>query len=84
MTEQTEAEERMEQERPDEEQSWRESVPSQVECPMCTRCFPLAKIEMHAAYCNGTVEDQDHDQQETLSQGQQVLYIYIYILVFKS
>lgn len=62
-----ETEERMEQERQGEEQSWREPVPSQVECPMCTRLFPLAKIEMHAAYCNGTVEDQD--QQENLSQG---------------
>ncbi|MCJ8740558.1 hypothetical protein PDJAM_G00060260 [Pangasius djambal] len=65
------AEERMEQERPGEEQSWRESVPSQVECPMCTRLFPLSKIEMHAAYCNDTVEDQDQDQdqQDSLSQG---------------
>lgn len=67
-----EAEERMEQERPDDEQSWRESVPSQVECPMCTRLFPLSKIELHAAYCNGTVEDQGQDQQDDLSQGQQI------------
>lgn len=72
MTEQAEAEERMEQEHPDEEQSWRESVSSQVECPMCTRHFPLAKIEMHAAYCDGTLGDQD--QQENLSQGQQVFF----------
>ncbi|KAK3524302.1 hypothetical protein QTP70_027033 [Hemibagrus guttatus] len=54
-----EAEERMEQ-----EQSWRESVPSQVECPICTRLFPLCKIEVHAAYCNGTVEDQEQQQEQ--------------------
>ncbi|XP_046724317.1 BRCA1-A complex subunit RAP80 isoform X3 [Silurus meridionalis] len=68
-----EPEERMEQERSGEEQSWRESVPSQVECPMCSRLFPLCEIEMHAAYCNGSVEEQDHDhtqdQLENLSQG---------------
>ncbi|XP_017347938.1 BRCA1-A complex subunit RAP80 isoform X1 [Ictalurus punctatus] len=62
-----EAEERMEQERPGEEQSWMASVPSHVECPMCTRLFSLGKIEMHAAYCNGTSEDQD--QQDNFSQG---------------
>ncbi|XP_058271823.1 BRCA1-A complex subunit RAP80 isoform X3 [Hemibagrus wyckioides] len=62
-----EAEERMEQERPGEEQSWRESVPSQVECPMCTRFFPLCKIEVHAAYCNGTVEEQEQEQQDNIS-----------------
>lgn len=67
-----EAEERMEQERPGEEQSWRESVPSQVECPMCTRLFPLCKIEVHAAYCNGTVEEQEQEQEDNVS-GQQVL-----------
>ncbi|KAF4077627.1 hypothetical protein AMELA_G00210140 [Ameiurus melas] len=61
-----EAEERMEQERPGEK-SWMQSVPSHVECPMCTRLFSLGKIEMHAAYCNGTLEDQD--QQDNLSQG---------------
>ncbi|XP_060792467.1 BRCA1-A complex subunit RAP80 isoform X2 [Neoarius graeffei] len=70
MEQPAEGEERMEQEeeeRPGEEQSWRESVPSQVECPMCTRLFPLSKIEMHAAYCNGTVEDQD--EQDNHSEG---------------
>ncbi|KAK2826971.1 hypothetical protein Q7C36_017897 [Tachysurus vachellii] len=61
--------ERMEQERPGEEQSWMESAPSQVECPMCTRLFPLSKIEVHAAYCNGAVEDQVQEQQDNLSQA---------------
>ncbi|XP_047661498.1 BRCA1-A complex subunit RAP80 isoform X3 [Tachysurus fulvidraco] len=61
--------ERMEQERPGEEPSWMESVPSQVECPMCTRLFPLSKIEVHAAYCNGAVEEQVQEQQDNLSQA---------------
>ncbi|KAF5891357.1 AT-rich interactive domain-containing protein 5B-like, partial [Clarias magur] len=68
-----EADERMDQERPGEEQSWRESVPSQVECPMCTRFFPLNKIEVHAAYCNGAVESQDvvieQNEQDSLSEA---------------
>ncbi|XP_053334923.1 BRCA1-A complex subunit RAP80 isoform X1 [Clarias gariepinus] len=67
-----EGDERMDQDRPGEEQSWRESVPSQVECPMCTRFFPLSKIEVHAAYCNGAVESQDvvieQNEQEGLSE----------------
>ncbi|GAA6072231.1 BRCA1-A complex subunit RAP80 isoform X1, partial [Tachysurus ichikawai] len=61
--------ERMEQECPGEEQTWMESVPSQVECPMCTRLFPLGKIEVHAAYCNGAVEEQVQEQQDNLSQA---------------
>ncbi|TSP68525.1 AT-rich interactive domain-containing protein 5B [Bagarius yarrelli] len=67
-----EAEERMEQGQPGEEPSWRESVSSQVECPMCTRLFPLGEIEMHAAYCNGTLEDQEvqREEQENVSQDQ--------------
>lgn len=75
-----EAEKRMEQEQecPGEKQSWRESVPSQVECPMCTRLFTFSKIEMHAAYCNGTVEDQD--EQDNPSLGQQVFFcLFVYL-----
>ncbi|KAI4880891.1 hypothetical protein NFI96_029776 [Prochilodus magdalenae] len=64
-------EEKMEQEQAEEEQlqKQKESAPLQckrVECPMCSRLFPIDKIEMHAAYCDGNTEDQE--QQDDLSQ----------------
>ncbi|XP_036443688.1 BRCA1-A complex subunit RAP80 isoform X4 [Colossoma macropomum] len=64
-------EERMEQEQAaeEEEQQQNESAPAQsqkVECPMCSRLFPIGKIEVHAAYCDGNTEDQE--QQDDLSQ----------------
>ncbi|XP_017559793.1 BRCA1-A complex subunit RAP80 isoform X3 [Pygocentrus nattereri] len=66
-------EERMEQEQAEEEeqqqQQQNESAPAQsqkVECPMCSRLFPISKIEVHAAYCDGNTEDQE--QQDDLSQ----------------
>ncbi|XP_051533688.1 BRCA1-A complex subunit RAP80-like isoform X3 [Myxocyprinus asiaticus] len=37
-----------------------------MECPMCSKLFPLSRIEVHAAYCDGEAEDQD--QQEEQSQ----------------
>ncbi|XP_048853618.1 BRCA1-A complex subunit RAP80 isoform X2 [Brienomyrus brachyistius] len=39
-----------------------------VQCPICMHCFPPARIEMHAAYCDGTPEDRSPE--EPLSQGQ--------------
>nr|XP_023700847.1 BRCA1-A complex subunit RAP80 isoform X2 [Paramormyrops kingsleyae] len=39
-----------------------------VQCPICMHCFPPARIEMHAAYCDGTAEDQDQPPEEPLSQ----------------
>lgn len=56
------AEEMMEQ-----ESDPTESAPPQsqrVECPMCSKLFPLSRIEMHAAFCDG-----EADQQEEQSQG---------------
>ncbi|XP_062867615.1 BRCA1-A complex subunit RAP80 isoform X2 [Trichomycterus rosablanca] len=61
-----EAEEIMEQ-----EEHMSESEPpqgqSEMECPICSCLFPLSKIEMHAAYCDGTVNVQD--QEESNSQA---------------
>ncbi|XP_007244496.3 BRCA1-A complex subunit RAP80 isoform X1 [Astyanax mexicanus] len=59
--------ERMEQEQAEEEQQQqREPVPPQnqrVECPMCTRFFPISKIEVHAAYCDGTTEEAEQEEE---------------------
>lgn len=35
----------------------------QMECPMCSRLFPISKIEMHAAYCDGEADQQDQQSQ---------------------
>lgn len=53
------------------------SAPSQtkrVECPMCSCLFPISKIEVHAAYCDGTTEGEQ--QQSDLSQGQKPVVLY--------
>lgn len=60
-------EERMEQEQAEEkDQQQREPVPPQshkVECPMCSRLFPISKIEVHAAYCDGTAEEPEQEEE---------------------
>ncbi|KAJ7997051.1 hypothetical protein DPEC_G00224910 [Dallia pectoralis] len=66
---------RMEEEQETEE-PWgvQESPPPQttsVDCPMCMRPFPMAKIEMHAAYCDGSSTDLQEEEmmaQEIQSQ----------------
>ncbi|XP_072517498.1 uncharacterized protein uimc1 isoform X2 [Salminus brasiliensis] len=65
--EMAEGEERMEQEQAEEEkEQQREPQSQRVECPMCSHFFPISKIEVHAAYCDGTTEQQE--QQEEPSQ----------------
>ncbi|XP_035382933.1 BRCA1-A complex subunit RAP80 isoform X2 [Electrophorus electricus] len=52
-------EERMEQEQGEEEEEQREPhspLSQTVACPMCCCFFTRNKIEMHAAYCDGTTE----------------------------
>ncbi|KAJ8385408.1 hypothetical protein AAFF_G00189340 [Aldrovandia affinis] len=43
-----------------------QSHSERVECPICMRGFPLSQIEMHAAYCDSTADD--NDPEETNSQ----------------
>ncbi|MBN3280889.1 UIMC1 protein, partial [Polyodon spathula] len=38
-----------------------------VECPICMQSFPKNRIEMHAAYCDGTRESEEVEE-ETASQ----------------
>ncbi|XP_051537159.1 BRCA1-A complex subunit RAP80-like isoform X2 [Myxocyprinus asiaticus] len=39
-----------------------------MECPMCLKLFPLSRIELHAAFCDGEAEDQDqHEEQPQVS-----------------
>eukprot|EP00074_Homo_sapiens_P075388 XP_011532870.1 BRCA1-A complex subunit RAP80 isoform X4 [Homo sapiens] len=33
------------------------SSSNQVSCPLCDQCFPPTKIERHAMYCNGLMEE---------------------------
>lgn len=33
---------------------------SSVDCPMCLRSFPMAEIEVHAAYCDGEDTSTSH------------------------
>lgn len=43
-----------------------------VECPICMQSFPQNRIEMHAAYCDGTRESEEvvvEEEEETASQG---------------
>ncbi|XP_056302434.1 BRCA1-A complex subunit RAP80 [Danio aesculapii] len=35
----------------------------QMECPMCSKLFPISSIEMHAAYCDGEADQQDQQSQ---------------------
>ncbi|MGH0139886.1 UNVERIFIED_CONTAM: hypothetical protein FKN15_076423 [Acipenser sinensis] len=42
-----------------------------VECPICMQSFPQNRIEMHAAYCDGTRESEElvvEEEEETASQ----------------
>lgn len=58
--------ERMEQEEPSSECEPPQGQ-SVMECPICSCPFPLNKIELHAAYCDGIENVQD--QEESSSQG---------------
>lgn len=69
----SEANEKMEHEpveQGEQDGQWRNSEPAQIQCPMCSRLFPLSKIELHAAYCDGSLEDQT--QQENHENHSQV------------
>ncbi|XP_051955365.1 BRCA1-A complex subunit RAP80-like isoform X2 [Xyrauchen texanus] len=35
-----------------------------MECPMCLKLFPLSRIELHAAFCDGEAEDQDQQEEQ--------------------
>ncbi|XP_042603437.1 BRCA1-A complex subunit RAP80 isoform X1 [Cyprinus carpio] len=35
----------------------------ELECPMCSKLFPLSKIEIHAAYCDGEADHQEEQSQ---------------------
>ncbi|TRY57846.1 hypothetical protein DNTS_017646 [Danionella cerebrum] len=34
-----------------------------MQCPMCSRLFPLSQIELHAAFCDGEPEYQEEESQ---------------------
>ncbi|XP_051961009.1 BRCA1-A complex subunit RAP80-like isoform X3 [Xyrauchen texanus] len=36
-----------------------------MECPMCLKLFPLSRIEVHAAFCDGEAEDQDQKEDQS-------------------
>lgn len=42
----------------------------QMECPMCSRLFPISKIEMHAAYCDGEADQQSQVVRRTRNRRQ--------------
>ncbi|XP_052392389.1 BRCA1-A complex subunit RAP80 isoform X1 [Carassius gibelio] len=39
-----------------------------LECPMCSKLFPLDKIEVHAALCNGEIYHQEEQLQEVVAR----------------
>lgn len=38
-------------------------------CPMCSKLFPLSKIEMHAAFCDGEEDNNHQDEQSQVVRG---------------
>ncbi|XP_076835604.1 uncharacterized protein uimc1 isoform X2 [Brachyhypopomus gauderio] len=61
-------EERMEQEQSEEDQQGDPPPDPTVACPMCCRLFAREKIEMHAAYCDGTPEQHEPRVQARLKR----------------
>ncbi|XP_067231318.1 BRCA1-A complex subunit RAP80 isoform X2 [Chanodichthys erythropterus] len=55
------AEEMMEQESDPTEAAPPQS--QRMECPMCSKLFPLSRIEVHAAFCDGEADQQEEQSQ---------------------
>ncbi|XP_048189882.1 BRCA1-A complex subunit RAP80 isoform X3 [Perognathus longimembris pacificus] len=43
---------------------------NQVSCPLCDRSFPRSKIEQHAMYCNGLVDEDKGNNSPVLTRRQ--------------